>query len=132
VYVWGLVEHPDPKQRDPEFALKLLREREPAFPPGRWQRFVELVACVHLGDFQHAVEVFEGSFKEPYGPFASKLSFDFLRALVYAKVGRKDDARHWHRLGMVAWDDQVKGHEDFWEHSDAMRWRREAEAAIAE
>jgi serine/threonine-protein kinase len=132
VYVWGLVAHPDPNLRSPAFALKLLREREPAFPVSRWPRLVEIVACVRLGDFQHAVEVFEGSFKEPYVPFMSKMSYDFLRAIAYAKVGRKDDARSWFRLGMIAWDEQAKDHEEFWAHSDAMRWRSEAEAAIAE
>jgi len=60
------------------------------------------------------------------------MTYDFLRALAYAKVGRKADAQHWYRLGMIAWDDQAKSHEEFWERSDAMRWRREAEAAIAE
>jgi tetratricopeptide (TPR) repeat protein len=132
VYAWGLVAHPDPKQRNPELVLKLLRDREPVFPPSRWPRLVEIVACIRLGDFAHAVEVFESSFKDPFLSLATPMACQFMRAFVYAKVGRKDDAKHWLRLGMVSWDDQAKGHEDFWERSDAMRWRREAEAAIAE
>ena len=132
IYVWGLLNHPDPKQRNPELVLKLLREREPTFPPTRWPRLVEIVASIRLGDFAHAVEVFESSFKDPYLALATPMAAQFMRALVYAKVGRKGDAKHWLRLGMISWDEQAKGHEEFWEHSDAMHWRREAEAAIAE
>ncbi len=132
VYLWGLVDHPDAKQRNPELALKLLREREPTLPPNRWMRLVEIVASIRLGNFAHAVEVFENSFKDPFLLVATPMASQFMRAFVYAKVGRKSDAKHWLRLGMTSWDDQAKGHEEFWEHSDAMRWRREAEAAIAE
>jgi serine/threonine protein kinase len=130
IYLWALVDHPDPKQCNPELALRLLREREAFFPTSRWPRLVEIVASVRLGDFAHAVEVFERSFKPPILPLATPITYDFLRALVYARVGRTDDARNWYRLGMVAWEDETAGHPEMWEHSDAMRWRREAEAAL--
>ena len=32
---------------------------------------------------------------------------------------------------MVAWDEQTRYDPDAWERSDAMRWRREAEAVLA-
>jgi hypothetical protein len=32
---------------------------------------------------------------------------------------------------MAAWDEQTRGKSAAWERSDVMRWRKEAEAALA-
>ena len=89
-----------------------------------------------LGAYAHgacicAVEFFERSFDPAATVFSSPMTFDFIRALAYARVGREDDARHWYRLGMVHWERETADHPEAWERSDAMRWRREAEAALA-
>ena len=59
------------------------------------------------------------------------MSYEFMRALIYAHLGRPDEARQAHRRGMLAWDDWTRDQPSAWEHSDAMRWRRAAEAVLA-
>jgi hypothetical protein len=58
------------------------------------------------------------------------VSYEFLRALIYAKLGRQVEARQAYDRGMLAWEETTRDHPDAWAKSDAMRWRREAEAAL--
>ncbi|MEO6710639.1 MAG: tetratricopeptide repeat protein, partial [Planctomycetota bacterium] len=131
IYLVALINHPDAAQRDPEFVLRILRERSAVLSEFLWPQVAEVLAYVRLGNFQRAVEFFERSFNPQATLFNSPMTFDFIRALAYARVGRDDDARHWYRLGMVQWDKETADHPQAWERSEAMRWRREAEAALA-
>jgi serine/threonine-protein kinase len=131
IYLFALADHPDPEQRDPEFVLRLLRERRAMIAEFRWPSAVEVLAYMRLGDFQRAVDCFEQSFKAGPGLYLSQMGIDFMRAVAYARVGRQDDARHWYRLGMDGWEKETADHPEAWEHSGTMRWRREAEAALS-
>jgi hypothetical protein len=46
------------------------------------------------------------------------------------KTGRADAARESYVRGMTNWKSLTSGNPAAWEHSDIMRWRREAEAAL--
>jgi tetratricopeptide (TPR) repeat protein len=132
VYLNALVEHPDPGQRNPEFVLQILRERERMLADFLFPQAARVLAYVRLGDFQRAVEVFERAFTPGSVLFNPPMTFSFIRALAYARVGRKDEARHWYRLGMVQWEEETADHPEAWERSEATQWRREAEAALAQ
>src|SRR5262249_2659239 len=54
-YLFALIDHPDPSQRDPEFVLRILREREAFLSVFRWRKGVEIIACVRLGDLRRAL-----------------------------------------------------------------------------
>ncbi len=131
VYLYALVDHPDPKQRDPEFVLRLLEERRGVHSTFRWPATVEIVARIRLEDWSGALAIFEQSFKPQYLMLVTPMSYEFMRALIYGKLGRAVEARQAFDRGMLAWDEQTADHPDAWERSDAMRWRREAEAALA-
>ncbi len=130
-YLFALVNHPDPGERNPELVLRILREGRVMLSDFNWPYAAEVLANVRLGDFQRAVEVFERSFKPGVTMFNSPMTFDFIRAFAYARVGREDEARHWYRLGMLQWEEETADHPEAWERSEAMGWRREAEAALA-
>jgi len=128
-YLHGLLEHPDPAQRDPEFVLRILRERRAAYGNDPGLAGIEVMACVRAGEYARALEVTEASLRRPF-TFGSPMAHDFLRALVYARAGRTNDAHTWYSLGLRALEAETADHPDAWERSDAMRWRREAEAAL--
>jgi hypothetical protein len=60
------------------------------------------------------------------------MALDFLHALILAKLGRVGEARLVHERGMAQWETLTASQPAAWMHSDAMRWRREAEAALAQ
>ncbi|MBI5363873.1 MAG: serine/threonine protein kinase [Planctomycetes bacterium] len=129
-YLFALVDHPDPKQRDPEHVLRTLEERAGMIADYRWPATVEIFARVRLEDWAGALAVFEGRFKPQFLMLVTPMSYEFLRALIYARLGREAEARQAMKRGMLAWDEQTADHPDAWARSDAMRWRREAEAAL--
>jgi serine/threonine-protein kinase len=129
--LYALLDHPDPGQRDPEFVLRALAERAQLLSGYRWMATVEMVAHVRLEDWAGALEILEGRFKLPYALVMTPMSYDFLRALIYGRLGRADEARQYYKRAMDAWELQTADHPAAWEHSDALRWRREAEAALA-
>jgi hypothetical protein len=57
---------------------------------------------------------------------------EFMRSLIYSKNGRVAEARDCYERAMVVWNDETADDPDAWARSDAMRWRREAEAALAQ
>jgi tetratricopeptide (TPR) repeat protein len=129
-YLYALLDHPDPTQRDPKFVLTLLTERARAIPEVRWKHTLEMVARVRLGDWPGALAVYEGAFQPPYLLVATPACYHFIAALIYAKNGRAAEASQAYKLGMTVWEDQTRDAPSEWERSDAMRWRREAEAAM--
>ncbi len=130
-YLYALVDNPDPKQRDPEFVLRILTTQAALLADFRWPGTVEIVARMRLEDWAGALEVFESRFKPQFLMLVTPLSYEFMRALIYAHLGRENEARQAHRRGILEWDDWTRDQTAAWEHSDAMRWRRAAEAALA-
>ncbi len=130
-YLYALVDHPDPTQRDPEFVLRRLTTEAALLADFRWPGTVEIVARMRLEDWAGALEAFENRFRPQFLMLVTPLSYEFMRALIYAHLGRENEARQAYRRGTLAWDDWTRDQAAAWEHSDAMRWRRAAEAALA-
>jgi serine/threonine-protein kinase len=129
-YLYALLDHPDPTQRDPKFVLTLLAERAHSIPAVRWKHMIEMVARVRLGDWPGALAVYEGAFQPPYLLVVTPACYDFIAALIYAKNGRATEAAQSYKRAMTVFEDQTRDAPAEWERSDAMRWRREAEAAM--
>jgi tetratricopeptide (TPR) repeat protein/tRNA A-37 threonylcarbamoyl transferase component Bud32 len=131
VYLYALVDHPDPKQRDPELVLRTLAEKASSLTTYRWPAVVETVARVRLGDWPGALAAIDGRYNPPQAMILSPMAYEFLRSLIYSHLGRDDEARACHQRGMLAWEQRTRADPAGWERSDAMRWRREAEAVLA-
>ncbi len=129
--LYPLIDHPDPRQRDPKFVLRILEERADELKQSDWPWVAETVAKVRLEDWPGALEAIENHFTPPAAQILSASAYDFLRSLIYSKLGRSDAARECYARGMAAWNEQTRGNADAWEKSDVMRWRRESEAALA-
>jgi serine/threonine-protein kinase len=130
-YLYALLDHPDPAQRDPKFVLSLVVDRAPMLGNVRWTHVLETVARMRLDDWTGALAVYEGPFKPPYLMLMSPPCYDFIGALIYANNGRDAEARHQYKLGMTAFEDLTRDQPSEWERADAMRWRRAAESALA-
>ncbi len=130
-YLLPLVDHPDPAKRDPELVLRTLKERAPTLPPSRWIPVVETIARVRLEDWTGALDAIEHRYRHPWIVVLTPMAYEFLRSLIYSRVGRADEARTCYERGMVQWEDETASDPEAWARSDAMRWRREAEAAFA-
>jgi hypothetical protein len=128
-FTFPLVDHPDPAQRDPELVLRTIEERTTAV--NRWRHTVEAVARVRLEDWSGAERVLDELYRPPWIMVMTPMAYEFLRSLIYSRVGRTDEARSCYSRAMVAWDQETADDPAAWERSDAMRWRREAEAALA-
>ena len=127
--LYSLLDHPDPKQRDPALVLRTLDER-PALHDVEWRFLVETVAKVRTQDWAGAEAAFANHFTVTDALILSPSAYDFIRALIYSHVGREDAARESYARGMAEWNRLTVGNPAAWERSDAMRWRREAEAAL--
>jgi hypothetical protein len=128
--LFALVDHPDARQRDPEWVLKILAEREPLLGTARWPKAIRLVAHIRREDWNSAVGVLEDSFQRPVLPLMTPVCYEFTAALVYARLERPTEARQSFQRGAVEWTELVRDQAEAWERSDAMRWRRAAEAAL--
>ena len=129
-YLHALLDHPDPARRDPHYVLRVLEEqRGLAGADCEW--VVETVARARVDDWEGALAAIEGHYAAPATLLVTPDAFEFLRALILAKLGRLDAARECHARAMVAWKELTGGDAAAWERSDVMRWRREAEAALA-
>jgi tetratricopeptide (TPR) repeat protein len=127
----ALLEHPDPKQRDPQFVLRALAERAQALGTPRWRTALEILAHVRLEEWGEALALLEGPFQVPSRMLVTPMTYDFVAAVIYARLGREGEARQCLKRGMSAWDEQTRFDPEAWNRSDAARWRREAEAALA-
>lgn len=130
-YLFALVDHPDPKQRDPEYVVRALEERAGLLVSLRWPATVEILARMRLEDWSGALAVFEGRFKPQLLMLVTPMTYEFWRTLIYARLGRGVEAEQAYKRGMLAWDEQTADHPELWARSDAMRWRTAAEAALA-
>ncbi len=130
-YLYALLDHPDPRQRDPALVLRTLEERASLIADASWLYVVETVARVRAQDWPGALAAIEGHYRTPEYMLLTPSAHDFVRALIYSRLGREGEARECFKRGMVAWNTQTGGNPAAWEHSDVMRWRREAEAALA-
>ncbi len=129
-YMLPLVDHPDAAQRDPERVLRKLEERSTTLQM-RWCRVIEAIARVRLEDWSGAERVLEEMYRPPWLMVLSPMAYEFLRSLIYSRVGRADEALTCYKRGMARWSLETEDDPAAWERSDAMRWRREAEAALA-
>ncbi|MBK7645026.1 MAG: protein kinase [Planctomycetes bacterium] len=130
-YLFSLVDHPDPAQRDPEFVLRSLEQRAGQFEGTDAVWVVETVAHVRLGDWPAALTSMGNHFQAPTLALMTPTGFPFLRSLIYSHLGRTDAARECYERGMAEWNERTGGNPAAWERSDVMRWRREAEAVLA-
>jgi hypothetical protein len=130
-FLYALVDHPDPKQRDTEFVLRALQENAVIIAQSRWPATVEIVARIRLEDWAGALEIFEGRFKPQYLMLLTPMSYDFVRSLIYSRLGRDVEAQQAYKRGMLAWDEATLDYPEVWNQSDAHRWRTEAEAVLA-
>jgi len=128
--LYPLLDHRDPAQRDPEFVLRFVHDHADTPGAADWRDFVEAVARVRMQDWSGALTALQGKFGRMDVLLVTPNAIEFVRALVYAKLGRADEARESHARAMVQWDQQTGGDPAAWERSDVMRWRREAEAAM--
>jgi tetratricopeptide (TPR) repeat protein len=129
-YLYTLLDHRDPAQRDPELVLKTLEESAGMFAVVDWKYLVETVARIRLADWTGALAALGDHFTLPSTFVMTPGAVEFLRATVYAHVGRADAARDCYARGMVRWKELTADDAAAWERSDVMRWRREAEAAL--
>src|SRR5260221_13778544 len=129
-YMYALLDDSDPKKRDPEVVLKEFTNN-PLAAEAEWRFVIETVARVRLEDWPGANAAIGEHFTPPAAILLSPAAFDFLRAVIYAHLGRADAARESYARGMASWKSLTSGNPAAWEHSDVMRWRREAEAALA-
>jgi serine/threonine-protein kinase len=130
-YLIVLVDHPDPKQDDPEFVLRTLADQSAVLGNARWASVIATIAHVRKGDWAAALATFEDRYKLPQVMILTPMAHDFLRSLIYSHVGRHAEAQLAYKRGMVQWEEQTVDDPKAWEQSDAARWRRAAEAALA-
>jgi tetratricopeptide (TPR) repeat protein len=129
-YLFALVDHPDPKQRDPQLVLRTLADRAAGLSTYRWPYIVETIARVRIEDWPGAFAVMEHRFKRPGVMILSPCAYDFIRSLICSHLNRPAEALAFYEQGMNELEAQTKSNPAAWEHSDAMRWRREAEAVL--
>jgi serine/threonine-protein kinase len=132
-YLYVLIDHEDPAQRDPELVLRTLAENSPIIATTDWRPMMGMLARVRSQDWPGALAALGDQFTPPASvTLVTPTSFDFVRALVYCHTDRKDAARECYARGMATWRQLTAENPAAWERSDVMRWRREAEAALAQ
>jgi serine/threonine-protein kinase len=128
--LYPLLDHPDPAKRDPEFVLRMIEERRDLLRQDESFFVLDAVAHVRAEDWSGALAALEGHYFQPKLQLVTPNAFDFLRSLVYSKLGNVEAARECHARGVAEWDVLTAGNPGAWAKSDVMRWRREAEAAM--
>jgi hypothetical protein len=96
----------------------------------RWPAVIEAPARVRIEDWSGALDLLERSFQRPQVMILTPMAYDYLRSLACSHLGRTDQARSYYDRATVEWDAETGTDPLAWERSDAMRWRREAEAAL--
>ncbi len=130
-YLYTLLDHTDPTQRDPQLVLRALAEHATLLEDEDWRFVLETLAKVQSEDWPGALAALAGHFTPPSALMLTPGAFDFLRAVIYAHVDREDAARECYGRGMARWKEVAGGNPAAWERSDVMRWRRAADAALA-
>jgi tetratricopeptide (TPR) repeat protein len=129
--LYPLVDHPDPARRDPEFVRRMIRERGALLGKDVEFYILDSVSRVRVGDWAGALAALEGRYFQSKLLLMTPNAFDFMRSLIYSQLGNHEAARECHARGVSEWNSRTAGNPAAWQHSDAMRWRREAEAALA-
>jgi hypothetical protein len=129
-YLVGLADHPDPAQRTPELVLRVL-EKRPGLAEANWRFEVEALARVRLEDWAGALSAIDQRDLRSSLWALTPMARLFLHSLILSRLGRPGEARLCYERGMAEWDRVTAGQPGAWGQSDAMRWRREAEAALA-
>jgi serine/threonine protein kinase/tetratricopeptide (TPR) repeat protein len=130
-YLFALVDHPDPAQRNPELVLRVLAEEARFYSATPWAFVIEAIARVRSGDWTGARAALEGRYGHTDALLLTSNALDFLRALVHAELDQDEAARETYARGMTEWKLRTRDDPEAWERSDVMRWRRAAEAALA-
>lgn len=130
-YCMALADCPDPARRDPELAVRTIKDPAFAEEYSRAGALIEAIAKVRLEDWQGALDAL-GRFdvKTDY-LILTPLCLPFLRALLHQKLGRPETARECYERGLEGWDTLVGDDATAWRDSDVQRWRTAAEAALA-
>ncbi len=129
--LYPLLDHHDPKKRDPQYVLSVIDEPGGIIHEVEWYYVLEAVARVRAEDWPGALKALEGHYFQSQLQLVTPNSFDFLRALIYAKLGNTEAANECYARGMAEWKQLTSGNPAAWEHSEVMRWRKEAEAALS-
>ncbi len=129
--LYPLLDHPDPAKRDAAFVLRMIEEHGDLLRAEEWFYVLNSVAHARAEDWEGALAALEGHYFQSKLQLVTPNAFDFLRSLIYSKLGNDEAARECHARGVAEWGNLTGGSPDAWEHSDVMRWRREAEAALA-
>jgi serine/threonine-protein kinase len=129
-WMLALLDHPDPAQRDPQFVIEMLNNSTGIFANADWKWEIETLARIRVEDWAGALDALGSHFDPPATLLLTPGTFDFLRALVHARLGRTEAARECYGRGMSRWNELTSGNAAAWEGSDVMRWRRAAEAAL--
>ena len=107
-------------------------QNEALFLPGnRWRYVVEAIARLEVGDPAGALAAIEHRYQLPWIMVMTPMAYDFLRSVIYSELERDVEARACYERGMAQWQEETVNEPEAWERSDAMRWRRRAEAALA-
>ncbi|MCY3000600.1 MAG: protein kinase [Planctomycetota bacterium] len=128
--LYPLVDGSPPSRRDSAYFLEVLEERAATFEGLDWVYLPKAAALARVGAWDAAEAELRGRYNQPEALVITPLATDFLRGLVYAKLGRTDAARECHARGVVRMATIVGGNPAAWERSDVMRWRRECETAL--
>ncbi len=130
--LYPLLDHPDPAKRDPQFVLRMIDERGALMRQDEAYFVLDSIAHIRAGDWPGALAAIEGHYYQAKLQLVTPNAFDFMRALIYSKLGNAEAARECHARGVAEWSVLTAGNPAAWEKSDVMRWRREAEAALAQ
>ncbi len=129
--LYPLLDHPEPSKRDPEFVLRTIEEHGDLLRQDEAFFVLNSVAHVRAGDWTGALAAIEGHYYQAKLQLVTPNAFDFMRSLIYSKLGNAEAARECHARGVAEWNVLTAGNPAAWERSDVMRWRRDAEAALA-
>jgi serine/threonine protein kinase/predicted negative regulator of RcsB-dependent stress response len=123
----ALLNSPDPARHDPQEVLNRLR-LNPGDP--EWGYIVLALAQVRAGHWAEARAALAGHYAAPTLIIVTPIAYDFVRSLIDSHLGLDGEARECYARGLAAWNATTGGNPAAWEHSDVMRWRREAEAVL--
>ncbi len=131
-YLFALIDHSDPAQRNVKLVRDWLEQVRASGSRDDWFWPTDTVTCIREENWPGALEAMKGHYAAPDIELITPIAYDFIRSLIYSRVGRDGEAKECYARGMVAWGEQTGGNPSAWERSDVMRWRRMAEAALAQ
>jgi hypothetical protein len=130
LYMYALLTHPDATQRDPDLVLRTIAEKDPLIGTWPWRHLMVALAKIQLEDWPGALEAMDSMRKLPGLMLLPPVAYDFVRSLIYSRLGREIEGRSWYERGLTQWESRIASNPAAWERSDAMRWKRAAEAAL--